>query len=62
MKTWHVIILIIALAATVPVFAGSDSDNKEAVPSTIRVLRPPSKVRWTKSEIATAQSAEAWVL
>ena len=32
MKNWHVIILIIALAASVPVFAAQSSDNKEAVP------------------------------
>lgn len=32
MKTWHVIVLIIALAAIVPVFAAQGSDNKEAVP------------------------------
>lgn len=32
MKTWHVIVLIIALAAIVPVFAAQGSDNKETVP------------------------------
>jgi hypothetical protein len=31
-KTWHVIILIIALAATVPIFAAEETQNKEAAP------------------------------
>jgi hypothetical protein len=54
MKTWHVIILIIALAGTVPIFAAEASQNKEAAPSTIRVRRPLSKERSKKSETATA--------
>ena len=53
MKTRHVIILIIALAATVPIFAAETSQNKPP-PSTIPV-RPPSKERSKKSETEPAR-------